>query len=226
MVKAMGGTYDESDGEKSLRKKVTKLMASTKVLNPRAVDGVVTTLPDCIGLFLDPTTAMCQKCPERGACKVKFDENLKNKFPQVRRQHVDKALADLKKDPKGKSSKKPDAGAVGAEVVLKDAKKKAEKEEAPKVKAAVKTKDGKSLTFERPIKINGSHPKDNPYKGEDAYDLVKAVLTKKPKTIGDLVKIYGGLYELPKKPSQQLAEAVVMIDFLRESEIVKLLAVK
>lgn len=222
MLKAFGGTYEEGDGEKLLRKKVKKAMAATKVLNPRAIDSVVATLPDCKGLLLDPTTTMCQKCPERLDCKAQFDENLKNKFPQIRRQHVDKALSDLKQDPKGKKATK------GKEEPKKDkapTKPKVEEKpvEKPKVTAAAKTKDGKTLVFDRPIKVIGDHPKDNPYKkGEEVYPLVKAVLTKKPKTIGELVAVYGELYELPKKPTAQLAESVTMIDWLRESEIVKL----
>jgi len=226
-LKALGGTYDEGDSEKALRKKATKLMASTKVLNPRAVDGVVATLPDCKGLFLDPTTIMCQKCPERADCKVKFDENVKNNFPQIRRTHVDKALDSVKKSaPAAKSGDKVNTPKAETKAPKSEAKKeKAEASGKPKVIAAAKTKDGKTLTFDRPIKIVGEHPKDNPYKkGEDVYPLVKAMLTKRPKTIGELVAIYGTLYELPKKPSAQLAESVNMIDWLRESEIVRLQA--
>jgi hypothetical protein len=210
-IKALSGKYDEGDNEKVLRKKLKKLMAATKVLNPEAVKDVVMSLPDCFGLFLDATTTFCQKCPERPACTAKFDENVKVGFPQIRRKHVDKALDDLKKNPKGKK-------AVEAPATKKEAPA-----EEKKAKASAKTKDGKVLTFDRPIKIVGG-PKDNPYKkGEDTYDLVKTVLTKKPKTIGDLVALYGSLYELPKKQSQQLAESVSMIDFLRESDILKLL---
>lgn len=228
-IKAFGGAYEKADSEKTLRKQLAKLLKSEKVLNPKAVLQVLTSLPDCYGLFLDMTTQTCQVCPERDACKTKFDNNNKVGFPQIRRAHVEIATEELAKNVDPKQVK---------QVAKAEAKAEEKEEESSKPKKGglgaakkpngevfkISIDGGKSVSLESSIKFITSK---NPVpKKEQEYGFVSAVLKAQPTTIRDLAGLYLEHFDVgtaPKGDKALLTASKNVIDYLRsELKVMKL----
>lgn len=175
LVVALGGKVDGSESDKKLKKRARALMESTKVLNPKAIQDVINSLPDCFGLFIDLTQSVCQACPDKAACQTRFDENAKTGFPQIRRAHVNITTEEAAK-----------------KVNPKEVKKIAEKTADTATKEDAKT-EASALTMETKLVTKEIA---NPFeRGGLTFKFAKRVMFKKPTTIRGLFEVYDSLFD-------------------------------
>lgn len=223
------GVRSNETSEKALKKLLTKALEGVKQLNPKseAVREALPSILKCFGLFRDHTSPFCNKCPHSTACQQKFDENVRDNFPQLRKQYVEEAQKEEAAKPKPKKEEKPAKKAkVEVETEAEDEFSKPKEAKAGVVHGAV-LKDGTKITLDSRIRVLAE---DNAFKGKVIEDFIDELLEEEPRTIGDLLDIYAKHRDdndpLPTKPGKRLAVSAELIQFLRKQKVIKLRTVQ